>query len=296
MHPRRLVRGAALLVALLLTATVLLQTPTARAAANAPRWSQGDYWQFSDRNDQPIRYSVVAKDPVALTGGTYDTWHVTETLTSGSMSFTTDRWLRDTDIGTAKTSVSIGGVTSVETFDPPQSQAEFPLYIGKTWSQQSHTITTTGGFVSTGTLTYSGSVEAEQDLTVPAGTFHVFVIRTPTASGYAKLYYSDSIGFWVKQENYNSRDVLTASQILTSYSYQSATLTNFTIIAIIAIIVVAVIFFLWWKRKQALGRPGGPKTAPMRPASPPYSRPPYSPQSPAYPPQQPPGGPPQTPP
>ena len=296
MHSARLLRGTAALVALLLTATVVLQVPTARAAANAPRWTQGDYWQFKIQDSNPVRVSVVAKEPVALIAGTYDTWHLTQTLTVGALSITSDYWIREADLGIAKSITPTLFGSRTDTYDPPMTQAEFPLTAGKEWSKQSYTETFIGSVrIATSTLTYTAKVEAETDVTVPAGTFHVFVVRTPTPTAtpttYTKLYYAESVGYWVKHETYNTQDVVTSHMSLTAYSYQSGATLNTIIIALVVIAVVAVLLFLWMKRRQAVGKPGG-----VRGPSPPPTTPYQPPVIPVQPPQPPTGPPPQTPP
>lgn len=283
MHSPRLLRGLAALVALLFVATAAVAVlPTARAAANAPRWSAGDSWVYVDQDNNLVRVDVIGKDPVLG----FDTFRVTESATSGSITVTTNEWIRDTDIGLAQTSVSVFGTTSNTTYNPPESFADFPLSTGKSWSKSSDTQLIIGGrVVSTGTLSYSATVEAEFDQAVPAGTFHVFVIRMPTPFGYTKYYYSDSAGYWVKVETYNSQNTKTGERNLTSYRYQAGNLLTYVLIGVVAVIAVVVILALWAMRKRAVGRPGGP--APPRRGSP-YQPPAQWPEQPGYPPQQPP--------
>ena len=280
MHSPRLLRGLATFVALAFVASAfVVLAPTARAAASAPRWSAGDSWVYADSNGNPIRVDVIGKDPVSGV----DTFRVDEAVTTGSLTVTTHFWIRDTDLGTAKNSVLVGGTPWNNTYDPPWSAADFPLSPGKTWTKTSQTRFTVGGTtISTGTFQYSGTVEAEFDVTLAAGTFHAFVIRSPTAFGYTKFYYSETAGYWVKIEYFNNNDVKTGERNLTSYRYQNANLLTYLLVGIAAIVAVLVLLFLWRMRKRAVGRPGGPAAsrAPQAPAQ--------WPQQPGYPPQQPP--------
>lgn len=280
MHSPRLVRGLATLVALVFVATAfVVLAPTARAAASAPRWSAGDSWLYADSSGNPIRVDVIGKDPVSGV----DTFRVDEAVTSGSVTVTTHYWIRDADIGTAKSSVLAGATPWNNTYDPPWSAADFPLSTTKTWTKTSERRFTIGGTtITTGTFQYSGTVEAEFDVTLAAGTFHAFVIKSPTALGYTKFYYSESAGYWVKLEYFNNNDVKTGERNLVSYRYQSANLITYLLVGVAAIIAVLVLLFLWRMRKRALGRPGGP--AAPRGAQAPTQWP----QQPGYPPQQPP--------
>ncbi len=296
MHRSRLFRGVAVLVTFLLTATIVAQAPAARATANAPSWTVGDHWSYSSSTGDPVSITVVARESVALVGGTYDTFHTTWTTAA---TITREEWVRTADIGVAKRLEKPFGVETVWTYDPPQALASFPVYPGKQWSGQSSFRVTVGSTtISTGVSPFSGSVESELDLAVPAGTFHVYVIRWPAGTGtsYTKNYYSDSVGYWVKSESYNAQDRKTGELILTGYGYQSAALTTGLIVGLVVIIVIAVIAFLAWRRKQALGRPGGPRRGRSGPPPGGPYQPPVIPSQPGYPPQQPPSGPPPTPP
>ena len=182
--------------------------------------------------------------------------------------------------------VTLGGLTTIVTFDPPQSQAQFPLALNKPpWDFTVTMSTKVGGsgIFTTSARVYE-QVKDELDVSVPAGRFHSFSIQTLGAGAFTKAYYSDSVGYWTKQESYDSGGTKTGEMVLTQYRYAWGNYILWAIGAVVALVAILVIAFLYKKRKQAMGRPGGIAGAPMRPPM----QPPYGGQ---MPPQQPPQGP-----
>lgn len=87
--------------------------------------------------------------------------------------------------------------TPVVTWDPPLSW-EWPLEVGKTWTKDYsvtvHATNRTMPFKST------QKIEAYEDITVPAGTFKVFKVRTLDTFGNENLHwFSPELGIFVKQ-------------------------------------------------------------------------------------------------
>ncbi len=284
MRSTRLLQGTAILVALLVTATVLLHTPTARAAANAPSWTAGDHWTYTDSAGGSQDIAVVGKESVSLTTGVHEAFHTSWTVSGVVVR---DEWIQMADLGIAKVTLPHGGHPTT-TYDPPMVQASFPLSPGKAWSGTSDTLSGP----STGRVSFSGTVEAETDASVPAGTFHVFVIRNPsngsTSMPYSKFYYSDAVGYFVERETYDAQNVKTSDVSLTAFTYQNAPSGVWLIVgAAIAIAVVAVIVVFLVMRKRGAGIRS--RAGVSLPAQPPYG-------APAYPAQQPPQAPPQPPP
>ncbi len=294
MRSPRLFHGIAVLVAFLLTASVVIGAPSARAAASAPGWSIGDHWSYVSNDGQPSDIAVVARENVVLAGGTYDTFHTRWTVSSAT---TREEWVRMSDLGIAKTLTWPFGIETTTTYDPPTTQAAFPLNPGMlAWSGSSTFRVTVGSTqISQGTTQFSGSLVSESDLRVPAGTFHVYAVRSPAhgqiPTQYTLSYYSDAVGYWVRQENYNPQDRMTGNISLTAYSYQTAAIGTALLVVVVVLVVVAVLVLLWWKRKQSVGRPGGPAGRPSQPSGGVYV-PPSQPYNPPYrPPEQPPQGP-----
>jgi hypothetical protein len=262
----RIVRALGVALAVLVTVTTAaVVSPTARAAANGPRWTSGDFWAYNDLDANgnvvaTLRTEVVGRENVAtLLGNIYDAFHFRETRTSGSFAFTTDTWVRDADLGLVKISFTIGPFTTNTTFDPPQSHASFPLVVGKSWSLALRRSVQIGnGNTNTVSLTYGARVDNELDVTVPAGTFRSASVNETTTGSYTKFYFSEQVGWWSKQERYNPPNQKTGETVLTQYRYQWNTTFLAIIGAIVAVIAIVVIAFLYKKRKKAVGLPGGP--------------------------------------
>ena len=289
MHSNRALRIVVMFVAVALLALgFLVPAQRARADANAPNWSNGDFWLYVDSSNpnNTVRDEIVARENVqTLLGATYDAWHFRETTTAGSFAVTTDVWIRNADLGIVRSSVTAFGTTIITTYDPPQAQASFPLFSQKQWQDPLNVSVKVRNLnPTTSARIISYQVEGELDVSVPAGTFHSFVVRTLSTGAYAKLYYSDSPGYWTKRETWNGSN-RTGELVLAQYRYAWGGWVLAGIGALIGVIALVVIAYLWKKRKQSMGQLGGVAGPRMAPPM----QPPYGPQ---MPPQQPPQGPP----
>ncbi len=291
MHSNRLLRLVVMFaVVALLGVTLMVPAQRARADANAPRWTAGDFWLYVDVNNanNSVREEVIGRESVqTLLGATYEAWHLRQTATAGSFSLSSDEWIRDADLGLVKTSVTIFTITTITTYDPPQTQASFPLFALKSWGVTVTVAVKVGGGNPTNfTSTLSYQVDGEMDVSVAAGKFHSFSIRTLGTGAYTKLYYSDSAGYWSKRETYNAANQKTGEMDLVQYRYQWNNWTLAAIGLVVGVIAILVLFYLYRKRRQAMGQLGGvagPRMAPqqygpmMPPQQPPQGPPPQSP-------------------
>jgi hypothetical protein len=263
------------LVGALIASVFIVVPQRARADANAPRWTSGDFWTYVDTSNanNTLRVEVIGRENTrTLLGATYDTFHMKETAMAGSIGITTDTWVRDTDLGIVNSSVTILNILTITTYDPPRTQASFPLFALKTWNVAVNTSIKVGnGRVNTFSASVSAQVEGEADIAVPAGTFHSFSIRGLGGGAYAKLYYSDQIGYWSKRENYNAQDQKTDGMALTSYRYQWNTTFLLIVVGAIALAAIAVVAFVTLRRRRTRMPPPGrypPQTPPEMPPPP----------------------------
>lgn len=89
------------------------------------------------------------------------------------------------------------GDTPLVTFDPPAGW-QWPLEVGKTWNR-SHTMTMHGAKRSV-PVQQTQKVEAYEEVTVPAGTFKTFKVRTTDNIGNDNVvWFSPDLGLFVKQ-------------------------------------------------------------------------------------------------
>jgi hypothetical protein len=268
--PRFLALALATVIAL---ASGLAVAPSAAGAQNRPTWTAGDFWIYTrtaGSETSTVRVDVFARESLTLTSGTYIVWHTTTTVTPATGNATvTHAWIQDSNLGLAKANFTVVLFGDVQvTFDPPLAQAVFPLAVNAQWSL-SATVRLVD-FAFSFALPYSGTVIAEQDTAVPAGTFRVAVIRTPsTGSAHDRNYYSEGAGNYARQESYDASGNRVANQELTSYRYQSANFFTLIIVGLGVLAAVVVVAYLWKKRKDAVGQPGGPPPPPPpRPESP----------------------------
>ena len=86
-------------------------------------------------------------------------------------------------------------------WDPPIGY-DWPLEVGKTWTKSyritNHLRNQTTPFDST------SKIEAYEDVTVPAGTFKVFKVRSSSMLGESVMWFSSEFGLFVKQNQKRS--------------------------------------------------------------------------------------------
>jgi hypothetical protein len=263
--PRRIRTMAALLIVAVLGTVFVVAPQPVRADANAPRWTQGDFWLYVDASNpnHTRRFEVVARETTrTLRGSLYDAWHVRDTNTVGSLGVTTDVWIRDEDLGIVNSSVTIG-VLWIFTYEPPQSEALFPLSAQKSWSiNVNASLKIGGGGVNTGLTTVSAEVDGEADITVPAGTFHSYAIRSLGGGTYTKFYYSDQAGYYSKREIYTAQDQKTEEMDLSNYRYQWSTTFLLIIVGLVLLAAVVIAAVVIVRRRRRATPPGAPPPPP----------------------------------
>lgn len=93
--------------------------------------------------------------------------------------------------------VQLKGETPMISWDPPLGY-EWPLEVGKTWTKK--TTITNHAAKRTIPLEYTQKVEAYESVTVPAGTFKAFRVRTVNSAGDENMqWFSPEAGIFVKQ-------------------------------------------------------------------------------------------------
>jgi hypothetical protein len=99
--------------------------------------------------------------------------------------------------GNANFIVQLKGDAPVVTWDPPAGWV-WPLEVGKTWTRKSRV--TLHAAKRTIETEYTGTVEAHEEITVPAGTFKTFRIKTVNSSGDENVFwFSPEAGIHMKQ-------------------------------------------------------------------------------------------------
>lgn len=262
------------------------------ATQGAPSWSTGNQWVYTPSSGNGTQtYTVQEQTTLTIGSGTYSVWHVLSTAAAGSFSLNIDMYLTTDGLKVAKTSSVLPFVGQLTvTNDPPIPQMVFPMSTGTNWQGSSQVTTVSGLGSSTTTTTWSGTVTGETSVTVTAGTFNVAVIRSPSSgSPYTLNYYSDTAGWMVKTESYNSVGTMTSSQSLTSYKYSGNSLLFLLLIVGVVVIIAAAAAVMLLRRRPRAPMPMPPGMAgAQQPGYPPQ---PGYPSQPGYPPppQAPPG-------
>ena len=214
---------AALLVILVAAGTA----SEARARQEAPHWSTGDSWTWTwidGSSGFTLTWTVREQTSLALDSGNWTVWHVSETLVERSAlrnaTYEGDLWIRTANLGLAREVMQTERGTVAAIWDPPISQAVFPLD-DNAWTgtaQGSLSLPTwVGSERVTVSLNYSGRALPEVNLNVPAGAFRaVPILFSREGATSSVAYYSEAAGNFVLIEEYNSGTVV-RTQSLTEY-------------------------------------------------------------------------------
>lgn len=231
MMPSRSVRAPMRSVILLVLA-ILVLSPLAAASASLaqPTWTAGDSWtratQFPRSDGTLVNGTltdVVVGRESASAGGSFDAWNVTSyRQTSGEATSSFDvTWYRASDL--AKLRVFNGGNTSYETtysLDEPCRELQFPLEVGKTWAT---TCVFHGSDGNDMTIPSTWKVDREEDVTVPAGTFHAVILQQVEPSGYVSSWWWGAAACsFVKSLVTDPQGKTVESNVLTAYRCANA--------------------------------------------------------------------------
>jgi len=183
---------AALRLALLLAVALLLpgcaasrRTVEALPPAAQPQWKPGDWWSFSARTRSPFamaqRMEVrsVGEEIVLIGDG------------EAAKSATLNKDLSVRSVSGPMLSYSVNSGTDAYVF--------FPMAVGQTRIFTQNTTTAKGSATYTNTVT----VEAAEEITVPAGVFKAFRIKVTKKSdtgwsGVYTLWYAPEAAFFVR--------------------------------------------------------------------------------------------------
>ncbi len=257
----------------------------AAATQNAPSWSTGDRWVYSETSGSTTSTLTLAvREQTSLTIGstTYSVWHVAETVTSssGSSSFsdTIDQYYTTDGLKLAKqngTFPFFGAITT--TYDAPYPLMVFPLNPGGSWIGSSKQYSQSAFGTSTTTYNWNGTVLGEQSVVVPAGTFTASVVWSKNVGGNtpAVYYYSEQVGWAVRIDVHSAGGAYTGSMNLTSYSYSPGFLGISNVVWIVLLVLAFVIVVgavLLLRRRPRVPYPMQPPQ-PYPPPSPPQQPP-----------------------
>lgn len=295
-----------------------------------PIWGMGDKWVYNGTSTEAgmngtISMEITGTTTIIVNGTNYDVYvmktSINATLITAGMvgnvtANGTSYWLRSNLAG-VKTVMDMNvtftylgteyymSSSNTTTYNPPVDSYHFPVSVGETWTTTATATSTevtssniplyqSGTKSSTTTETKNYSCLCTESVTVPAGAFNAYKIKSQElgSNKYEMDYISSDVGFMVKTESYNETGQLSSTQELISYSYVGAgaeeggplgeklagipILYWLVITGIVIIVVVLVIVGVALKRK---------KKAPIPPSYPPQQlgRPPMPPTQPQYP-------------
>lgn len=286
-----------------------------------PTWSVGDKWEYNMTFTEggmngTMKMEVEGTTTITVNDTNYDVYML-EMSGSGTMSMSgmTGNWtmdgtgyLQQSDLAMVKTVMDMNMTMTMEypspgtyymsssnttTYSPPLDENDFPISVGETWTATATATSTeetssnmpyypSGNTTSTTTETENYECLCTESVTVPAGTFNTYKIKSqePGSNSYEIDYISSDVGFMVKSETYNETGQLSSTMELTSYSYAGPeeeeggigeTLGKevggvsilYWLIIIVIILVVIVIALVALKRKKKAPIPPVPPQTPQ---------------------------------
>jgi len=287
----------------------------ASAQGNAPQWTIGDYWEYTGSvvlsgTTTTMVLKIEVKEKTTVTEGTTtsEAYRCDATLSmvymGASMSVPGNYYVKAGNIASIKVDFSYVSLQFNMGFDPPIETVRFPLSNGQTWTSSSQVRMTSYGYTDYQNVSVEPAVSGPESTTVPAGTFSAFVVDERVQGvTFGRMYYSDSVGFYVKLE-LSAMGMSSLALELKSYRYQKAgselTVILLSVVLIIVVVAAVVVALLWRASRRARmptqmppqwppqappqGQPQWPPSG-QPPQQPPYQPPPY--QPPPSPPTQP---------
>jgi hypothetical protein len=238
-----------ILFVIIVSLFLVYNPPLARADAQAPTLAVGDHWTYGATGTGPgfslsltISYRVADLETFNDNGTNYDSYRIaassTGSATGPALTAPVSQrgysiWRRSDLAGVAgglSTSFIINGLnytqSGTETTSTPQVMAQFPLYLGESWTSTltSYTSQTTyDPGLPPSTISYSNTttttyvVTSTPLVTVSAGTFETYLIRSSDPTGTSEVYYSPEVLQPIKEVDYNSTGATTQTVQLESY-------------------------------------------------------------------------------
>ncbi|MFP5222225.1 MAG: hypothetical protein ACLGSA_08050 [Acidobacteriota bacterium] len=183
--PRALMAILAVLAMALLGACAKTAPLTSLPTAQAPQWKPGDFWEFSSKSRSA--FALASRMEVKSVG------EEIVLLGDGDPA----KILRlDKDFSVRE---SNGSLLQYSVASGKDAYVFFPLSVGETRTFTQSTGTRKGAQTYTNTVT----VEAAEEITVPAGTFKAFRIRVNKKndtgwSGFYQMWYAPEVGYFVR--------------------------------------------------------------------------------------------------
>jgi hypothetical protein len=286
-----------------MAALVVADLPSARGATSKPTWTTGDYWVYNltgsagtgfpslGGGSSTLRYDIKGTTTIQIAGSSVAVYDAKVNLTLlvryGSTTIALvvsgDEWFRTSDLAPAKVSLSttyLGQTASFTLTSDPPPAIHWPLTSGDSWTVTTNiTIATQfpGSSNSTSsTQTASQSVESDQSLTVPAGTFTVTPVKETISgqSNYTISYWSGTAGNAASQRSYASNGSEQGAMDLKAYNYQAGSPVPPNLLGVIVLgipllvwlilvagVVIAILAFAWVRRRPPPAVAPGPPPA-----------------------------------
>jgi hypothetical protein len=196
---------------------------TASGACELPEWENGDTWDYSMTSSYlnvNITQVVDETKTISVNGTDYKVYSVSSDMTMSIMGIElttpSTNYYQKSDLAMVKTetSTSLLGMSTenVATFSPPKKDCNFPLEVGKIWSETCTAISYSKlnnemESYDEYETTFDYSVSGMETVTVPAGTFECYKIVCTDEFGDETIgWYCPKVKNVVKQSSGDASD------------------------------------------------------------------------------------------
>lgn len=213
------------------TLTMVLSSIT-YASLNKPGWESGDYWRYRTEiysgaigaNNISSLEEIVGEKNITVNGTLYSA--LFSKITTNKNYSIEHVYYRPSDMAVIK--LEFTGINTSVIYDPPYTRWKYPTDVGDTWEYHGDIITQSLGGTKRDHIDLDYRCKGEENITVPAGEFHCYVIEEFSKDGrnYAIHYVSPYVGNEVQVDSYYNNQH-SSRKVLISFSYMGNT-TNVT--------------------------------------------------------------------
>lgn len=282
---------AVLSIFVCLVSVTWASAPCRAEGPEAPVWTNGDFWEYEGsvqaegvEIDLTMKLEVGGTEQISVNGSIYESYRLDATvdvkMQGITLSVSMKMWTRVSDLASVRTRTTVLGETITISYDPPVPY-QWPLEVGAEWSGTTTIITESSQLGdSEETVDYTAEVERTTSITVPAGTFETYEIRTTIGGADSYNYYAPHVGHDVRVQSSELFGTDTPIDLV-DFKFGSTTpsgaegaldLIWYILIIIVVVVVVAVAILAWRMRRKPTAWPI--ETPPQQPPEQPPQEPP----------------------
>jgi len=210
---------------------ILIFSAVADASLNRPEWEKGNYWKYRTEiysgaigaNNITSREEILGNKNITVNGTSYNT--ILVKVTPNKNYSIENTYYRSSDLAVVK--LEFVGINMSVIYEPPYAKWKYPVEVGDTWEYHGNIIRQSPVNNKKEYLELNYECIGEENISVPAGNFHCYVIKEYTSDGknYAFHYLSPEVGNEVEIDTYYNKEI-SSKKVLLSFSYLGKTVNG----------------------------------------------------------------------